>query len=92
MTAPRLKIILDALSEIAAETCVVWPLHPRTKAALIRERLLDRNVTRRFGLLIPLDIWTLISLEKHARLIATDSGGVQKEAFFYQVPCVTSAR
>ena len=84
----RLKIILDALSEIAVETCVVWPLHPRTKAALIRERLLDRS-TSPIRFLDPVGYLDMISLEKNARLIATDSGGVQKEAFFYQVPCVT---
>lgn len=65
---------------------VVWPVHPRT-----RKRLAD------FGLPIPASVrpidpvgyLDMVMLEKHARLIATDSGGVQKEAFFHRVPCFT---
>lgn len=65
---------------------VVWPVHPRT-----------RNRLRQFGLSIPPTVIAtepvgyldMAMLEKHALLVATDSGGVQKEAFFYGVPCVT---
>jgi len=84
----RLRIILDALSDIAAKTCVVWPLHPRTRAALARERLVDLE-TSPIRFINPVGYLDMISLEKNARLIATDSGGVQKEAFYYRVPCVT---
>ncbi|MBI4776229.1 MAG: UDP-N-acetylglucosamine 2-epimerase (non-hydrolyzing) [Deltaproteobacteria bacterium] len=84
----RLRIIFEALCEIAAKTCVVWPLHPRTKAALVREGLLDPEASP-IRFLEPVGYLDMVSLEKNARLIATDSGGVQKEAFFHRVPCVT---
>ena len=84
----RLVAILEGLTSIATELPVVLPLHPRTQAALAREGLLDR--ARRSLLVIePVGYLDMIMLEKSARLVATDSGGVQKEAFFHRVPCVT---
>ena len=82
----RLQAILQALDEIAAGgTPVVLPFHPRT-AAKIKEQ----------GLLLPHDIKAIppvsylemLALEHNARLVLTDSGGVQKEAYFVQRPCV----
>jgi UDP-GlcNAc3NAcA epimerase len=84
----RLRGLFDGLTAVAAEVPVVLPLHPRTRAVLQRERLLDAY-GRRLRLCEPLGYLDMVTLEKHARLIATDSGGVQKEAFFYRVPCVT---
>jgi len=82
----RLRAVFDGLREIGASVQVVLPLHPRTRQVLQQEA--DRSVG---GLLLtdPVGYLDMIMLEKHARLIATDSGGVQKEAFFYHVPCVT---
>jgi UDP-GlcNAc3NAcA epimerase len=84
----RLRAIFSALGELAREIPVVLPLHPRTRAALERCGELDR-VGREVRLLPPLGFLDMVALERHAALIATDSGGVQKEAFFYRVPCVT---
>lgn len=83
----RLAAILQALAEISAGTAVVLPLHPRTRAAMEHERLGDLAAGIR--LIEPVGYLDMIMLEKHSRLIATDSGGVQKEAYFYGVPCVT---
>lgn len=84
----RLGAIFEGLAGVAREIAVVVPLHPRTRAALDRERLLE--IVSQYILLIePVGYLDMVMLEKNARLIATDSGGVQKEAFFYRVPCVT---
>jgi UDP-GlcNAc3NAcA epimerase len=83
----RFRSIYDALAAIAREIPVVFPVHPRTR------RLVDRMVSDASGgglhLMDPVGYLDMLMLEKHAALIATDSGGVQKEAFFYRVPSVT---
>lgn len=84
----RLRAILGGLARVAATLPVVLPVHPRTRAALARENLLDA-VGRCLRLTEPVGYLDMVLLEKHARLVATDSGGVQKEAFFYRVPCVS---
>jgi UDP-GlcNAc3NAcA epimerase len=84
----RLAVIADALIAFARKIPVVWPLHPRTRQALARQEKLDA-LSRAVTLVEPLGYLDMVQLEKHAALIATDSGGVQKEAFFYRVPCVT---
>jgi UDP-GlcNAc3NAcA epimerase len=84
----RLEAIVDALLRVAVEVPVVWPLHPRTRTVLQR---LDRwqALSTQIQVTEPLGYMDMVALEKNAGLIATDSGGVQKEAFFHRVPCVT---
>lgn len=84
----RLLTIASAFEIMAAQCPVVWPLHPRTRAVLSRLGRLD-ELARRLHVLEPVGYLDMIQLEKFAALIATDSGGVQKEAYFYGVPCVT---
>jgi UDP-GlcNAc3NAcA epimerase len=84
----RLRTIFDGLAMIAKELPVVIPLHPRTQSALNREGLLSA-VSQSVQLIDPVGYLDMVMLEKHSRLIVTDSGGVQKEAFFYSVPCAT---
>jgi len=85
--AENLKSILRALSDIAAKGMdVVLPLHPRT-----RKRIEDLGLEiGDFGLKViePASFFEIIRLEKNAAIVMTDSGGVQKEAFFYGTPCV----
>jgi UDP-GlcNAc3NAcA epimerase len=84
----RLNAIVNGLAEVSRRMPVVWPMHPRTRETLRREsRLSDLPATLR--LIDPIGYLDMVRLEKHAAVIATDSGGVQKEAFFYRVPCVT---
>lgn len=83
-----LRAIVDSLIALAAETRVVLPLHPRTRNALAQAGWLD-EVTSTVSVMEPLGYLDMAMAEKNARLILTDSGGVQKEAFFYEVPCVT---
>ncbi|SRR5579884_14537 len=82
----RLLGIMRALEQISSELCpVVLPLHPRTRKALA-----DLDWTgQRVVTIEPLSYLQMLLLEKNARMILTDSGGVQKEAYFAQVPCIT---
>ncbi|MBE0602482.1 MAG: UDP-N-acetylglucosamine 2-epimerase (non-hydrolyzing) [Deltaproteobacteria bacterium] len=84
----RLASIVDALEATGADLPVVWPLHPRTRAALRETGRLDALASR-VRLIEPVGYLDMVQLEKYAGVIATDSGGVQKEAFFHGVPCVT---
>ena len=84
----RLRAIFDGLGKVAAEIPVVLPLHPRTRAALKRYEMADQ-APRGLHLIDPVGYLDMLRLESDAKLIATDSGGVQKEAFFCRVPCVT---
>lgn len=83
----RLQQILHALSQLAAEIPVVLPLHPRTRK-LINERGFSRFIEK-ITITEPLPFLDMVALEQAAKVILTDSGGVQKEALFYGVPCVT---
>ncbi|MEF8729077.1 MAG: UDP-N-acetylglucosamine 2-epimerase (non-hydrolyzing) [Accumulibacter sp.] len=83
----RLDQILSALARTAAELPVVLPLHPRTRKLVDEHGLLHHLDS--LTLTEPLPFLDMVALEQGARLILTDSGGVQKEAFFYRVPCIT---
>jgi UDP-GlcNAc3NAcA epimerase len=80
----RLARILDGLAR--AGDVVVLPAHPRTRATIEREALAVAETIR---LTRPLGYLELAALASQARVIATDSGGLQKEAYWYGVPCVT---
>ena len=82
----KLRAILSALVDVSQEIPVVFPLHPRTKA-LAAQYGIDFGSDIR--LTDPLPYLDMIRLESVAAAIATDSGGVQKEAYFYKVPCIT---
>jgi UDP-GlcNAc3NAcA epimerase len=83
----RLKSILKALKEISQEWPVVLPLHPRTKKMMRVQGLIKE--ARGIQLIDPVSYLDMLKLEKHARVILTDSGGVQKEAYWFRVPCIT---
>jgi UDP-GlcNAc3NAcA epimerase len=87
--ADRLRAVFEGLARVADDTApVVLPLHPRTRQVARRAGLLDA-AQRRLRLIEPVGYLDMMQLERAARLIATDSGGVQKEAFLHRVPCVT---
>jgi UDP-GlcNAc3NAcA epimerase len=82
----RLLEILSALDEIAARICpVLLPLHPRTRKSMAACGYDLRSVR----VLPPCSYLEMILMESRARFILTDSGGVQKEAYFVKVPCIT---
>jgi UDP-GlcNAc3NAcA epimerase len=80
----RLREILDAMSPL--DLPVLFPIHPRTKHVLA-----DAGISLNGNLrpVPPFGYLEMLGFEKHARMILTDSGGVQKEAFYLEVPCVT---
>ncbi len=88
----RLNAIFRALIRLSEEKDIIIPLHPRTK------KLLDINLdsetyntlinNRRIHITEPVSFLEMIRLEKNADLVITDSGGVQKEAYFFNKPCV----
>ena len=88
----RLEQILDALIVLSHEMAVVLPMHPRTRK--MAEQLVDDDKLHRLfhsaNIIItePVSFLEMIQLEKHARLVLTDSGGVQKESYFFKKPCV----
>ncbi len=84
----NLRAIVEGLSMVVEKRPVVLPLHPRTHAALTREGLFE-IASERIMLVDPVGYLDMVMLEKRACVIATDSGGIQKEAFFHGVPCVT---
>jgi UDP-GlcNAc3NAcA epimerase len=79
-----LKNIFSALAD--APLPVIIPLHPRTKKKLAEN---DIPLSGQIVPIEPVGYLDMVMLEKNAQKIATDSGGIQKEAYFYEVPCIT---
>ena len=86
--AGRLAGIIAGLAESSAQLPVVLPLHPRTRK-LVEQCGLQHQLTAPLIVCEPLAYLDMVVLERAAKMILTDSGGVQKEAFFYGVPCIT---
>jgi UDP-N-acetylglucosamine 2-epimerase len=88
----RLQRILNMLVELDAPA--IFPVHPRLANLLATHPRLRKLKSRlhahpELRLVQPVPYLDMLALEKNARAIITDSGGVQKEAFFFQVPCIT---
>jgi UDP-N-acetylglucosamine 2-epimerase (non-hydrolysing) len=81
----NLRNIVDALCEIEK---LVFPCHPRTEKCLKQFGLRDK-LTREVMVIKPVGYLDMLMLEKDAKKILTDSGGVQKEAYIFKVPCIT---
>lgn len=80
----NLKNIIAGLNEINVHTPVVLPIHPRTK-----NKLNQLNIIPEFTLIDPVGYFDMIMLLKSCKLVVTDSGGLQKEAFFFGKHCIT---
>jgi UDP-GlcNAc3NAcA epimerase len=90
----RLNALFKSLNDISLENNidVVLPLHPRT-AKLLQTNLSPQinsevNSNKRLKIIEPASFLEMIALEKNCKLVMTDSGGVQKEAFYFEKPCV----
>jgi UDP-GlcNAc3NAcA epimerase len=90
----RLSALFSALNRISLKEGIkiILPLHPRTakllEKNLSKELLAAVKANSAFQILEPVSFLEMITLEKHARLVMTDSGGVQKEAFYFHKPCI----
>lgn len=81
----RLKDIILALNEISSQIQIVLPLHPRTKKMLLN---LDITMSQNIAIIEPVGYLEMIWLIEHSNLILTDSGGLQKEAYFFGKNCI----
>ena len=81
----RLRAIVEAL--VSLDDPIVFPIHPRTRKAL--DRLEFPTLPSRVKVIEPVGYLDMVHLEQSARTIMTDSGGIQKEAYWLGVPCVT---
>ena len=80
----RLSSIVSALEKVNEDCPVIWPIHPRT-----RKILSEKGISPNLKLVDPVGYLDMLLLEKMSSLVVTDSGGVQKEAFFQETPCIT---
>jgi UDP-N-acetylglucosamine 2-epimerase (non-hydrolysing) len=83
----RFAPILDGLDKVASKfrVPVIYPIHPRARKMMTRFGLKLQNIK----IIEPIDFFSFLELESNARLVLTDSGGVQEEACILRVPCVT---
>ena len=81
----RLQEIFAALREIAKQMQIILPLHPRTQKILTRECIGTQGIM----LIEPVGYLEMIWLLQHCKIVLTDSGGLQKEAYFFKKPCLT---
>ncbi|MBM3453878.1 MAG: UDP-N-acetylglucosamine 2-epimerase (non-hydrolyzing) [Bacteroidetes bacterium] len=81
----RLKSIFEALNEIAKEKQVVLPLHPRTRKIIENLKI---NVSK-LKVIDPVGYLEMVWLIDNCKIVLTDSGGLQKEAYFFNKPCIT---
>lgn len=87
--APQLRSILDTLNAIADKYYpLIFPIHPRTRACL-NGQLPDWRPSENLYLIEPQGYLDMLQLVASARVVLTDSGGLQKEAFFLNRPCIT---
>jgi UDP-GlcNAc3NAcA epimerase len=84
----RLFGILSALQEINKKIPVILPLHPRT-LSFINQSSRIRELVKTIQIIDPVSYLEMILLERNCSFICTDSGGVQKEAYFFRKPCIT---
>ncbi len=82
--------IVESISRIAEDLDVIFPVHPRTRERIARFGLADRiGRMARLRLTEPMGYFDFLKLTSHARVVLTDSGGVQEETTILQVPCIT---
>ena len=81
-----LKIVMRCINDVSRQFPVLFPVHPRTRARLARERI---KVASTVILTEPLPYLTFIGLMARACLVLTDSGGIQEETTVLQIPCLT---
>jgi UDP-GlcNAc3NAcA epimerase len=81
----RLNSIISALNNLSFEYQIVLPIHPRTRKIIYSE-----NIKLNFEPIDPVGYFDMIELLKHCKMVLTDSGGVQKEAFFFNKHCLVT--
>lgn len=77
--------IIDFINDISQQVNVIWPVHPRVSSKIPRALRDNKNIE----LVEPLGYMEMLHAVKNSKLVITDSGGLQKEAFFLGIPCIT---
>jgi UDP-N-acetylglucosamine 2-epimerase len=80
----RLKQIMEAFNQVGE--IIILPVHPRTRKTLAS---INIQIEEHIHMIEPVGYFDMLCLEENARLIATDSGGVQREAYYMKIPCLT---
>lgn len=85
-----LEQIMAALTDVSGDMPVIFPIHPRTRQRLSDLNLLNsKSPSQNLKFLNPIGYLDFLALQKHARLVITDSGGIQEETTYLGVPCLT---
>jgi len=83
----HLQNIIKTIEKLSEDITIVFPIHPRTKQHFEKKAL---NITKpNIRIIEPLGYLDFLSLQKHAKLLITDSGGIQEETTYMGVPCLT---
>lgn len=86
----NLEIIINSILTISKEKTIVFPLHPRTENFLRKYMIFDKIISiPNIYVMRPVGYFDMLVLTENAEKIVTDSGGLQKEAYFAQIPCIT---
>lgn len=86
----NVRNIIDVILKLTDDISIVFPVHPRTKAALIKYKLFEKiSSHNNLYLMEPLSYKDFIYVQSNAKVVITDSGGVQKESAILEVPCIT---
>ena len=83
----NLKNIFIGLTN--SKETIILPLHPRTRKIINQDKYIKKSIGNNINIIEPVGYFDMISLELNAKKIVTDSGGVQKEAYFCEIPCIT---
>lgn len=84
----NLKNIMQAFLKISKEKTIIFPVHPRTKK-ILKKLHISTSSFNKLHIIDPISYFDILILLKNAKKILTDSGGIQKEAYIFRVPCVT---
>lgn len=81
--------VFSIISELSTHLKIIFPLHPRTKKIMVKLNLLIQNVNTKILITEPLGYFSFINLISNSSVVITDSGGIQEESSFLNIPCVT---
>lgn len=84
----KLLNIINALITVSSKYNIILPIHPRTKKAIMKLNMYEK-LQQSISIINPVSYSDMLFLQKNSVVVVTDSGGIQKEAFFLKVPCVT---
>ncbi len=85
-----LESLMDTMKQMSEDNTVVFPIHPRTKNNLKKYNIFEKyNSIKNLKIIEPQGYIDFMCLQKNAKLIITDSGGIQEESSYFQTPCLT---